>query len=77
MDNAVDVELKAVLYLIRLPNGEREREVIPRDIQEALDKVKQNFHDLEGTIRQQKLYLTSLTLQQVSINPVNRHLYVF
>lgn len=52
----------------RLPNGERESEVIPRDIQDKLDKIKENFHDLEGTIRQQRLYLTSLSLQQVSNN---------
>lgn len=51
----------------RLPNGERESEVIPRDIQEKLDKIKENFSDLEGTIRQQRLYLTSLSLQQEKV----------
>ena len=50
----------------RLPNGEPEKEVIPLDIQETLDRLKENFYDMEATIRQQRLYLTSLTLQQVS-----------
>ena len=58
--------------MLRLPNGERESEVIPRDIQDKLDKIKENFHDLEGTIRQQRLYLTSLSLQQVSNNEKRR-----
>ena len=49
----------------RLPSGEREGDVIPEEIQKTLDKIKENFHDLEGRIRQQKMYLTSLTLQQV------------
>lgn len=57
---------KAFLCFTRLPNGEPERETIPQDIQETLDKLKENFHGLEATIRQQRLYLTSLTLQQVS-----------
>ena len=50
----------------RLPNGERESEIIPLDIQEKLDKIKENFHDLEGTIRQQRLYLNSLSVPLVS-----------
>ena len=53
-------------FFDRLPNGEREGEVIPRDIQEKLDKIKENFHDLEGTIRQQRLYLNSLSAPLVS-----------
>jgi len=31
-----------------------------------LEKIKENFHDLEGTIRQQRLYLTSLSVPLVS-----------
>ena len=60
-------------YHCRLPNGERESEVIPRDIHEKLDKIKENFHDLEGAVRQQRLYLTSLSLpeQKVFLLPVD------
>ena len=49
----------------RLPSGEQESDVIPEEIQKTLDKLKENCHDLEARIRQQKMYLTSLTLQQV------------
>ena len=45
----------------RLPNGERESDCIPRDVQQTLDKIKFDFNDLEGVVRQQRLYLASLT----------------
>lgn len=50
----------------RLPNGEPESEAIPRDVQEKLDMIKENFHVLEIKIREQRLYLSSLSRQQVS-----------
>lgn len=31
-----------------------------------MEKIKENFHDLEGTIRQQRLYLTSVSVPLVS-----------
>lgn len=58
-----------------MPNGERESEAIPRDIQEKLDKIKENFHDLEGTIRQQRLYLNSLSVPLVSNSVAEREGY--
>lgn len=37
-----------------------------------MDKIKENFHDLEGTIRQQRLYLNSLSVPLVSNTFVER-----
>lgn len=48
-----------------MPDGRPENEVIPAEVAETLNKVKKDFHDLEGAIREQKKYLTDLTLEEV------------
>lgn len=48
-----------------MPDGKPENEVIPAEVAETLNKVKKDFHDLEGAIREQKKYLTDLTLEEV------------
>lgn len=48
-----------------LPDGRPESEVIPTDVRQTLNKVKDLIHDLEGTIRDRKRYYHNLKFQDV------------